>query len=496
MRESRAPARSGRQHHSGLSLRLRLMLMLVAVFGVIQVSMSVVGLLYLRRTSNALFNDRLVQRARALTARLEGATQSYDAAQLSQIADEARISMGERLIFTVYNAQGAIVGSTAGKPVPLEAPVLAEALNGGQPVVHDVDFSSLAGPAGQSVPGRLAALKFANASGQPYVLAIAVPNEFVRSLWDELSAHAVFSTPIGLLAAGVAGWLIAGVAVRPIQRLSRIAAGLRPETLQDPIHLGSRASELTDLQTELDRMRQRLEAGYEAQERFVANVSHEIKTPIATVLTEAQTLPRNLAIPNEVRQFVESTQDEMRRLGKLVESFLLLTRVRHGKPLESTARIVSVNELVMDSVLHCRKMADQYEVRLAPELAREDERDFTVRGDPELLRTMVDNLIRNAIRFSPKTEVVTIVVKPTGGEASISVLDHGPGVPPELLDKIFDRFSQAKSEEKLGRGSGLGLEIAQGIAELHGGRITISNRAGGGCQFAATLPLRSEKPNE
>jgi nitrogen fixation/metabolism regulation signal transduction histidine kinase len=231
-----------------------------------------------------------------------------------------------------------------------------------------------------------------------------------------------------LLAAAIAGWLIAGIAVRPLQRLIQFAAGLRPDNLQEPIDIGgSRASELTDLQAELDRMRQRLETGYEAQERFVANVSHEIKTPIATVLTEAQTLPKGLAVPGDVRQFIESTQDEMRRLGRLVESFLMLTRVRHGKPLESTARTVGVNDVVMDSIQHCWKTAEQHSVHLLPELALEGDRELKVRGDPDLLRTMVDNLIRNAIRFSPKDQPIPIIVRHDGDHVSVCVRDKGPG---------------------------------------------------------------------
>lgn len=472
------------------------MLMLVAVFGVIQVCMSVVGLLYLRRTSDTLFNQRLIERAQVISTRLSSAKEPQYLTQLAQIADEARTGTGERLAFTVYGSAGNAIGGSAAKPIAVDPGVLHEALQSGEPVVRDIDFSTIEPAPGRQVPGRLIALKFAGDAGRTDVLVVAAPNEFVRSLWSELSAHAVISTPIGLLAAGLAGWLIAGVAVRPIQRLSRIAAGLRPETLQAPIQLGSTASELADLQTELDRMRQRLETGYAAQERFVANVSHEIKTPIATVLTEAQTLPHNLPLPPEVRQFVDSTQDEMRRLSKLVESFLLLTRVRHGKPLQSTARTVSVNELVMESVLHCRKMADQHEVRLVPELCEEGERELSVRGDPELLRTMVDNLIRNAIRFSPRSESVSIAVCQVKEHVTVCVRDRGPGIAPDLLDKVFDRFSQAKSEEKLGRGSGLGLEIAQGIAELHGGRITISNRVDGGCEFCSSLPLRFGNPNE
>src|SRR5712672_3203420 len=101
-----SPPRSVKQVHGGLSLRLRLMLMLVAVFGVIQVCMSVVGLLYARRTTESLFNNRLIERAQVIASRMESTTQPYSLNQLTLLADESRAAIGERLAFTVYDANG------------------------------------------------------------------------------------------------------------------------------------------------------------------------------------------------------------------------------------------------------------------------------------------------------------------------------------------------------------------------------------------------------
>jgi two-component system OmpR family sensor kinase len=490
---------------TGLSLRLRLMLMLLAVFGTIQVSMSVVRLLYVRRTANALVNERMADRVDRVIARLATVGPPYPralAAGVAAVADPSGAGRLDAFDVSLFSPDGTPVPGVqplAGVAAAASAAVAREAAQSGQVAVARVAAATGPSPSPESpatttanagVPQRLMARPFAAADGRPYVVVAAAPDVLVQTLWDETSWHTVVTTLIGLAAAVLGGWLIAGVAVRPIQQMSQFAAGLRPETLQDPIELGEpRGTELAALAAELDRMRHRLETGYEAQERFVANVSHEVKTPIATVLTEAQTLSRVADVPAEVRQFIHSTQDEMRRLGRLVESFLLLTRVRHGKPLQSTARTVAANDILMDSVGHCWKMAEQYGVTLSPELAEEQDRPLVVRGDPELLRTMVDNLVRNAIRFSPKGQPILVRVRHAGETVMLCVADRGPGIPPALADKIFDRFSQAKSEEKLGRGSGLGLEIAQGIAELHGGRISVSNPEGGGSEFCATLPV-------
>lgn len=320
-------------------------------------------------------------------------------------------------------------------------------------------------------------------------IQVGVATVWLMDMREFSSSHIVVSTPIALVATALAGWLIAGRVVRPIQRLSEFAHTLGPETLEQRIDVGSNATELARLQEELNQASRRLDAGLQAQERFVANVSHEIKTPIATVLAEAEVLRRDPSLSADVRRFLSSTEDEMRHLGRLVESFLKLTRVRHGQAVPTSAALHPVNELVMESIRHCSPMARQYGVRIVPQLAYCGGRDLRLRGDPELLRTMLDNLLRNAICFSKRDERVDVSVEVDDDHARVHVRDFGPGLPPELIPHVFDRFAQAKGEDRLGRGSGLGLEIAQGIAELHNGAIEVANCEDGGCRFTIRLPL-------
>jgi signal transduction histidine kinase len=319
-------------------------------------------------------------------------------------------------------------------------------------------------------------------------VALATSDQFVDRKMALVTRALVLTGVVGPIAAAIAGWFIGGIAVAPFERLRRLASGLRPESVGRSLEFDSSNSEVSRLTEELDRARQRMMEGFASQERFLSNVSHEIKTPISVMLLEAQTLDTDGA-PEHVRDFVESVGEEMHRLGKLVESFLTLTRVRDGKGIARIMRC-GVNDLVMDSAEHCTPMARQHRVTLSPGLlASEETMDASIAGEPELLRTMLDNLVRNAIRFSPVDDRVEIRASVADGSASIVVRDHGPGIPESLLTTIFDRFAQAGDEQRKGRGHGLGLAIAQGIAELHGGRISVENCEDRGCSFEIVLPL-------
>jgi signal transduction histidine kinase len=293
-------------------------------------------------------------------------------------------------------------------------------------------------------------------------------------------------TPIGLLAAALTGWFIAGIAVAPLERLGAVAKRLSPASISEKVEISSPDLEVARLENELEQARRRIEAGFTAQSRFMLNVSHELKTPIAVLLTEIQTVEPGES-SHAVRVVLASAVEEMRRLGRMIDSFLLLTSVRErGEP--ARADLYAVNELVMDSVDQCRPMAAQHEVTLRPHLLHGDHLDAVVAGDHELLRTMLDNLVRNAVRFSPEPGRVDVEAATENSSVLLRVCDRGPGIPEDLLPRIFDRFAQATDERRRGRGHGLGLEIAQGIAELHGGAISVRNREAGGCEFTVRLP--------
>jgi signal transduction histidine kinase len=173
----------------------------------------------------------------------------------------------------------------------------------------------------------------------------------------------------------------------------------------------------------------------------------------------------------------------------MVESFLLLTRVRHGKAVIPNQELCTIRDIIVASYEGCASMASQHKVRVGVILPDGDDVDAAVLGNADLLRTVIDNLLRNAIRFSPVGSMVEIIGRVEGQHLFISVRDFGPGIPIDLLPRIFDRFSQSNEEQRRGRGHGLGLEIAMGITELHGGTISVRNLDTGGCEFEVVLPI-------
>jgi signal transduction histidine kinase len=185
-------------------------------------------------------------------------------------------------------------------------------------------------------------------------------------------------------------------------------------------------------------------------------------------------------------------QDEVRTLSQTIESLLTLARAEAGLPTGAIAE-VSFNEVVMEAVSRCGNLAAQREVRLVPRLAvPEDDRPGpSVAGDGALLTVMFANLIRNAVRFSPPNEPVDVTVRQDGGKTSVSIADRGPGIPPEYIERVFDRFFRVPDPTASFQGVGLGLTIARGIARLHGGDVRAANRAAGGCEFIADLPANS-----
>jgi signal transduction histidine kinase len=329
---------------------------------------------------------------------------------------------------------------------------------------------------------------------------------------------------LGFLGSGVAGWIVSGAVISRIDRVSRAVRAVAPTRLDQRIELPVGGDEIGRMAADVNHMLERMAVAFRSQERFMSEVSHELKTPVSALLTEAQVLkhtrtssraptPAPLALGNgshhpllggddtraqiePYERFVLSVEEEMRWLGKLVESFLMLARFGHGKQFVAES-VVAVNDVVLDAVEHSTLYARQHGVTLALTLhdPGDSGQEAVVRGDAELLRVVADNLIRNAVQFSKRGDTVTVKVdiepaQREGGPPMVvfTVKDQGPGVPEEYLTRIFDRFAQAPGKRSTRRGSGLGLTIAKGVTDLHGGTIDARNAAEGGCVFRVRLP--------
>lgn len=480
------PARASDQEHahgpvqrgwrSRVPLRLRITLWVVAISVAVQLTLSLLIVLFHRESVRANNVARLVDAAAAIAAE---APEDADQLLPTLTADQIQLRWFGRV---------AAIDGRAGRGVQVFGAFDAVEID----LLRDATDSGDFGQAGRRDAGRARGFYFAaEPYGEAGRLILATPVSEASFPLRTITNALLLLLPAGVAASGVSAWYIAGLAVRPIRRMQHFAEELSAENVQDSIELEDSAPELDALRDELAQAMRRISAGYDAQARFLANVSHEIKTPISVVRTEGEVLMAGQPTVEELSDFVHSTVEEMDRLGRMVESFLLLTRVRQGKTTVQ-AQGHDANDILMQSVAGCVAMARQYGVSLEPVLY-DGEDPPKIEGNADLLNTAIGNLIRNAIRFAPRGSSVRITCALRKRRVIFRVRDFGPGVPPEVMERLFEPFTQSVEERRRGRGTGLGLQISHGIAELHNGEVRVRNLEKG-CEFSIRLQRKQEEP--
>jgi len=337
---------------------------------------------------------------------------------------------------------------------------------------------------------RLLTLFHRDPDGHAFYLQMGVSAQPIADSVRRLRRVFLVTIPGGLLLAGIAAWYLARQALAPITRIAEVAEQLRADNLSLRFDPPTGKDEIATMVATVNRMLDRISAAFQSQERFIADAAHELKSPLTVLLGEAQVLMKQNRTLEEYARFVASVQDEVRALAQTVDSMLTLARAEAGIPMADVSE-VSVNEVVANAAESCIPAAQQREVRLIPTLCllRDAGTGPLVLGDESLLGSMVTNLLRNAVRYSPPDESVHISVRQAGDEVQISVRDHGPGIPQDCVDKVFDRFFRVPDRNASFHGAGLGLTIVRGVAELHGGAVEAANLADGGCEFVVHLPL-------
>lgn len=475
--------------HGKLSLRMRTTLWMLLVSAVIQGMLATMLLMYERSTLDAYLNTRLSVRMRsAVAAASEPGFVASDASVRKLVEEGTQFLVMERLWASMFNKDGELVASSVPHLARADDPAILNHLKAGGSFIGRATHPGLVTSDNPDGWGRVALQHVRAADGSHYALLLAMTDARYRTIMN-LSMIAVWiAVPIGAFATAVAGWFIGGLALAPLRQLARVAHSLAPERLDEEIVQPPAPAELAALELDLQDTRAKLRQALQAQDRFISNVAHELKTPIAVLMIEAETLPKN-NLPAAER-VIKSAAEEMARLGRMVESFLTLTKLRGGHGL-SRAEPCDVHEMVVAAAEACASMAKQQGILLAPEFTDRFP-PIKVSGACPLLTTMVENLMRNAIKHSPSGKPVVVRVWDADGQCFVSVRDFGTGIAPELIAELFDRFAQgSRSAGGRGSGSSLGLSVAQGVAELHGGGITVQNLSQG-CEFTVRLPLLEE----
>ena len=282
------------------------------------------------------------------------------------------------------------------------------------------------------------------------------------------------------LIAGLITSFINARLLEPITRLSKAMKAVSQGDFEQHVETNSRIAEIGESYQSFNVMTKELRATEMLQMDFVSNVSHEFKTPIVSISGFADLLLDEEVTPEEQREYLQIIRDESRRLAQLSGSVLLLNRIE-AQTILTDCTDFSLDEQLRQCILVTRqKWRDkplQFEAELAP---------CTYHGSEALVKEIWLNLLDNAAKFSPENGTISVTLHCEQGRPVVAVTDHGCGMDAETCRHIFEQFYQGDTSHRT-QGNGSGLAMAQKIAALHGGAVTVDSRPGSGSCFTVVL---------
>jgi len=381
-----------------------------------------------------------------------------------------RPSTRERAVVQVLDASGQVIA--ASDAITGQAPMSALRPHPGErareerrlPFAHDEEF-------------RILATGVDTADG-PRTVLVGESLDIVDDGSEAVIAALAIGLPVLAVVVGAATFLFVGRTLRPVEAMRRQAATITSSNLHARLPVPAADDEIAALAETMNTMLDRIESASAAQRRFVADASHELRSPLATIHANADLL-ETAGLPTAPARSVARIQRESVRMARLVEDLLLLARV------DDRRLAIRRGDVDLDDLVY----AERERVALEhPRLLVEGTIvPVRVEGDPDALQRVLRNLVDNAVRHAAKT--ITIDVRTAGGMGEIIVGNDGPPIDACDRDRIFDRFVRLDdSRSREGGGTGLGLPIARDIVIAHGGVITVDDLADGAA-MRIRLPL-------
>jgi two-component system, OmpR family, sensor kinase len=314
---------------------------------------------------------------------------------------------------------------------------------------------------------------------------VGIPSSTLARTLDQLARNLVLTVLLGFLAFGAGVWLLSSRALEPLKRVTAAAAQVSGRDLSQRVPTPRSRDEIREMAVTINHMLDRLQESFETQRRFTADASHELRTPVTAIVGHANYLLRRTKPSEEQRDSLTVIRREAERMAKLVNDLLELARADAGFSIQmEPMNLVEVLEAVHMEVA---PVAGDTIIEVnAPMPVLE------VSGDQARLKQVVLNLIHNAINAGAKH--VFINLQRERQEVQLEVLDDGPGIPPDAIPHLFDRFYRVDGARTgRGNGSGLGLAIVRWIVQQHGGSVTVESRVGEGTVFTVRLPALNPK---
>ncbi len=300
-----------------------------------------------------------------------------------------------------------------------------------------------------------------------------------------LLATLLVSVPLLVGLTGLSGYVLAGRALAPIDRITRTAQRISAEDLSARLDLPATDDEVGRLARTFDAMLQRLDLSFKRERQFTADASHELRTPLAAMQAILGMIRAKRRSPEDYEQALDDLGEEAERLRTLSENLLRLEQTDTG----TTHHVVDLSTLLTDVADSLRPLAEAKSLELVTAVAD----GLTVSGDSDNLVRLFVNLLDNAIKYTDSGRIVVAADRNNCNITKVSVSDSGIGISAEHLPRIFDRFYRVDPSRTL-PGAGLGLAIARSIAEAHGGTLEAHSTPGTGSTFVVCLPSQSSRP--
>jgi len=316
--------------------------------------------------------------------------------------------------------------------------------------------------------------------GSKYLLQIAVPMGTFETQLAQLKLILFFGIPAVLIIAVISGLFVSSRALQPVQEIISKAQKIDALQLNERVPIPKTNDEIRKLADTLNSMLGRIESAFASQERFVADASHQLLTPLTIIKGEFELQYKKNLSP-ETNKFIQSGLQEIDYLTKIVKDMLLLARIDAGtSSLNFTD--VYLDEILLEVIADLKKSSEKKNIVMRFDIQEHADRS-PIKGDHDFLYNLFFNLTENAIKYSSENSAVEIKLEWHKDYTRFSIEDHGQGISPAVRPFLFQRFSRGDTSSRSKKGHGLGLAIAQKIAELHNSKIELAEKNTPGCVF-------------
>ncbi len=337
----------------------------------------------------------------------------------------------------------------------------------------------------------VAALNFKSSGNPGYLVEFGALLDPVETMLNHLFLQLALGLPLAVIIITVGGYLLVRRALTPVEQITRTAERITQYNLSERLPVSNTGDELEQLSVSLNRMITRLDDAFQNSKRFVADASHDLRTPLTILQGELENLTEDPRFDAELRDRIGSMLEEVVHLGKIVEQLFTLSRLDAGEAQTEWTRF-DLSELAKTTAEQMSLLAEDKGILISCDISQ----PMPVKGNHVRLKQVVVNLLDNAIKYTPGKGAIQLRVFTVNGHVVLEVEDHGIGIPSEALPHIFERFYRVDPVRSAdAESAGLGLSIVKSICAAHGGEVEAQSSLGKGSRFRVKLPL-SRQPDK